>query len=108
MEQKTFTIQKRPNVEFRPKEIMAIEFLTIRSQIDFDDYEKTLKFYSWILEHLEVNIANTWTQVKQKDIYYPLDLKDDLESIEQLVHWFWENIFLPVFTKSKGLTKNAG
>lgn len=103
LEQKTFKIDSRNNLEFRIGKISAIEMLTLQTQINFKSLEQTETVFTFILEHIEVNINGVWTNVKEKgrDIYMPLDLENDLASLQELVVYFLNDVMKPIFKKSK-------
>lgn len=98
---KEFNIKSR-NELFRIKDIAPTTLLALRSTIDFDSLELTDKLYSFILENIEVNIKNSWLNVKGKgmQIYYPSDLATDLTSLDELIQYFLAEYLKPLFTKS--------
>lgn len=104
MEQKEFIISSFPKLKFRAGKISALEILALKTQIDFDDIEKTQETFKFILEHLEVNIGDKWIKVKEKDkdIYYPAELEDDVAGINDLIMHFLTEVIKPLFLKSNG------
>lgn len=100
--QTEFTIDSMQDKKFRVGKITAIEMLSLNSQIDFTNLKSTQIVYSFILEHIEVNIAGVWTTVKEKnfDTYYPNDLNDNINALEDLVIYFLLHVLKPLFTKS--------
>lgn len=87
--------------EYRIKTMNAIELMALRSQIDFDDYEKVLKMYEIMLEKLEVEINGKWLPVKTPgtNIYIPSGLENDVETTEKLIMYVMEYV-KSVFMKS--------
>lgn len=96
-----FTIDALPNYQFRVGKISPIEYLTINTFVDFNNFEKTQKLFTFILEHIEVKIGETWTKVKEGNVYMPLQLETNMKAIEQLNFYFLNEILIPLFTESK-------
>lgn len=99
MEQIEFKLTNRNEV-YRIKKMNAIETLALKSQISFDTYDQVAKLYSIILEHIEVKCGDLWLTVKDKDVYYPTGIEEDVESIEELVSQFIQLFLKPVFQRS--------
>lgn len=78
-------IQIKENI-FRIKQMNAIELLSLRPQLSFEDYDSTYTLYNLLLEKLEVEINGKWLPVKEKgrDIYYPKNIENDFETLEKL------------------------
>lgn len=87
--------------EYRIKTMNAIELMALRSQIDFDNYEKVLKMYEIMLEKLEVEVNGKWLPVKTPGtkIYVPSGLENDVDTTEKLIMFVMEYV-KSVFTKS--------
>lgn len=102
IKQKEFKIESRPELEFRVGKITSIEMLTLQSQINFKSRIQTNEVFSFILEHLEVKIADVWTKVKEpnREIYMPIDLEEDMMALQELVVYFLNDILKPLFLKS--------
>lgn len=96
-----FTIKKLPNFKFRVGHVSPVEFLALKEFTDFNNFSKLKETFDFVLEHLEVYVANTWTKVKEGDIYMPVGLDKDFVALEQLVYHFLQNILLPLFVESK-------
>lgn len=96
-----FTIKSYENL-FRIKKMNAIEVLALRSQIDFENFDKAFDAYMTILEKLEVKVADSWVPVKEKgkNIYFPMGIEDNLPAIEELLNTFTYKYYLPLFKKS--------
>lgn len=103
IKQTEFTIKSLPEKQFRVGHISSIEMLALNSQIDFTNFKTTQTVYSFVLEHLEVNIGGVWTTVKEKncDTFFPNDLNDNFGALEELIMCFLLNILKPLFMKSK-------
>lgn len=79
---------------YRVKQMNAIEVLAIRSQYDFDTYESTYKLFNTALERMEVKCGDKWLPVKEKgkNVYYPANVENDMETIESLISKFTDYI----------------
>lgn len=88
--------------EYRIKKMNAVETLALRTQFSFETTEQTINCYNSILERIEVNVKNNdWLPVKEKDkdIYYPANIENDIDTIDQLIVFFMQFI-KEVFQKS--------
>ena len=101
---KEFTIKSKPESQYRFKDISPVKLLALQTTIDFDNIDKMEKLYAFILENTEVNIAGTWTQVKEKnrDIYYPVGFEKEVDAMLEICVMFLNEVLKPVFTKSRG------
>ena len=99
---KTFTIANYEQY-FRIKPMNAIETLAIRTQISLKDMRSAMKFYTTILEHIEVEIGGKWLPVKTegREIYYPDGIENDVRAVDELMQYFTKEYLEPVFTKSR-------
>lgn len=98
MIQTEFTLKNR---EFRVN-MSSIDMLSLSYCMDFDDVAKTSKMLSFILEHIEVKIGNTWSSVKVKgrDEYFPVDIEKDLDFLKEIAMYFITEVLMPLFQKS--------
>lgn len=89
------------NRNFRIKKMNAIELLAIQSQASFEDLTKTEQFFYLVLEKTEVEIKGQWLPVKEKNknIFYPKDVEQDVDTIKELISHFTEYL-KDVFLKS--------
>lgn len=87
------------NSEYRIKKMNAIEFLALRSQLDFSTMQSTMNCYSTILEQLEIKVKDQWLPVKKGDIYLPAELETNFQLMEELITFFL-NYLKEVFPKS--------
>lgn len=101
MEQKEFTLKKLPNFTFRVGKISPVEYLTLNTFVDFNDFSKTEKCFDFILTHTEVNLNGVWNVVKEGDLILPLNLCDNLPAMEELVYYFLHEVLIPLFQDSK-------
>ena len=101
---KEFTIKSKPEFQYRFKDISPVKMLAMQTSIDFDNMDKMEKLYSFILENTEVNIAGTWTQVKEKnrDVYYPVGFEKEVNVMFEICMTFLNEVLKPVFMKSRG------
>lgn len=90
------------NENFRIKEIAPTRLLALRTVIDLDDLDQTDKLYEFIFENVEIEIQGQWMPVKEKNrqIYWPADLKNDLNSLQQISSHFLNDFLKPVFQSS--------
>ena len=77
----------------------AIELLALRSQIDFNNYESSLKLYNILLEKVEVKAGDRWIQVKDGNIFVPAGIENDFKTVEALIEFVLEYL-KSVFMKS--------
>lgn len=87
---------------FRFKKLFALDILSLQTMVDFNDFEKTKKFYGFILEHCEVNVNGTWLNVKEpgRELYTPVKLGNDGNGLQEIITKFMEEILKPVFQQS--------
>lgn len=99
MEQKTIDIGTNT---FRVKKMNAIEALALRTASSIENPKEAQKFFNEILERLEVQIADKWLPVKEKNVeaYYPAGIEDDVATIQKLVDFFMTDFLKPLFMKS--------
>lgn len=101
---KEFTIKSKPEFQYRFRDISPVKMLAMQTSIDFDNMDKMEKLYGFILENTEVNIAGTWTQVKEKnrDVYYPIGFEKEVNAMFEICMTFLNEVLKPVFMKSRG------
>ena len=92
--------------QFRVAKMNAIEILAINSQVGLDTVEEAEKFFNLILERVEVNCADKWLPVKEKNrnVYYPEGIENDVETIQKIIGTFMKDFLKPVFQKSNEST----
>lgn len=101
---KEFTIKSKPETQYRFRDISPVKMLALQTTIDFDSIDKMERLYAFILENTEVNIAGTWTQVKEKDrdVYYPVGFEKEANAMLEICMTFLNEVLKPVFMKSRG------
>lgn len=101
---KEFTIKKKPDTQFRFRQISPVKMLSLQTCIDFDDMSKTEHLFGFILENTEVNIAGTWVAVKEqgRDVYFPKGIENELDILMEICTIFLNDVLKPIFTKSRG------
>ena len=101
---KEFKIKEKPEMEFRFKDISPVKLMSLQLCIDFDDFDKTSKLFSFILENTQSNIAGTWTDVKMKDreVYLPQGIDKEVNALMEICTTFLNEVIKPVFTRSRG------
>lgn len=87
---------------FRTANMNAVEILSFRTQINYDTFDNAMNMINTVLEHLEVQVDNSWlpVKVKNKKIYYPAEAETNVDLIEKLCNYFTNEFILPVFMKS--------
>lgn len=100
---KEFTLDCKPDLQFRFKNIKPTELLALQMTINFNDFEKTTKLFEFILENTEVLIAQTWLNVKEKgrDVYLPVGIENELNVLMDISTKFLTDVVKPVFQKSR-------
>lgn len=108
MEQKEFKIESRTE-EFRVGRISPIDLMAISTQIDFENFKMTKTLMQFCIENTEVKMGNTWMPVKMKDkeIYQPKDIANDIVALNEIFVWVMENIVTAVFPKSRESTEKT-
>lgn len=101
---KEFTIDSKPEMQFRFKDISPVKILALQTCIDFNDFEKTSKLFAFILENTQVSISGTWTDVKVKDreVYFPQGIEKEVPVLMDICTKFLNEVIKPTFTKSRG------
>lgn len=98
-----FTIEKRPDLQFRTREGTAIEMLAFQTLVDFSNFQKTQDMFSFILEHIEVKVVDSWVSVKDpkaENVYYPVGIEKDLNVLMDLATFYMKNVVEPLFPRS--------
>lgn len=102
IEQKEFTIASRPELKLRIGKITTVELLSLQLQINFESLAQTEVVFNFILEHIEVFIANNWQPLKtpNRDLYYPTNIESDFNALQDICIYFLNDIVKPLFKKS--------
>lgn len=84
---------------YRTTYVSPVEALALAGQLDFDDYTKTVRVFTFAAEHLEVKIADAWLPVKTpgREVYAP-DITP--RALDTLMRWFVETVLMPAFPDS--------
>lgn len=101
MEQRLFAIKNYP-YQFRIGKLNALDILAFRTQINFDNIDSAKNVFSNILENIEVQIGEKWLPCKVKDqaIFYPAEIEDNVDLLNEVVGYFLNDFLKPVFRKS--------
>lgn len=93
---------KSMNQVFRIKKMNAIEVLALRTQLDTENIEAATKLYMTILERIEVKVGEQWLPVRDGkfNIYTPAGIEENIEALDELIHYFMHEYLYPIFTKS--------
>lgn len=104
MEQLKFKLKNFDSkFDFRFRKISPIDILSLQTQIDLENMEKTKKLFSFILENTEVtNNGDLWVNVKEKkvDEYHPEGMEFNLKAMNEICIKFINDIIKPVFIES--------
>lgn len=103
MEQSLFTVDGY-NFQFRLAKMNALDVLAFRTQVDFDTMENARSLFGKILENIEVQVGQDWFPCKEKnkEIYYPAELEENIDLLNKLVEYFLNGFLKLVFQKSNG------
>lgn len=98
MIQSEFTLRDK---QFRVN-MSSIDMLSLSYCMEFDNVKKTSETFTFILEHIEVQIVDKWVQVKAtgRDEYFPVGIEEDLSFLRDIEMHFITNILMPAFQKS--------
>lgn len=100
---KKFKIKELKDLYFRNKELSPIKVLSLQTQIDLNDMEKTEKLFKFILENTEVSLDDTtYFPVKEvnSEIYYPKGIEKNLKALNEICSAFMNEVIFPLFTES--------
>lgn len=103
MEQSLFTVDGY-NYQFRLAKMNALDVLAFRTQVSFDTLDEARALFAKVLESVEVQVGQDWFPCKEKDreIYYPAELEENVDLMNKLVEYFLNGFLKPVFLKSNG------
>ena len=101
MEQIEFTVDGY-TYKFRIAKMNALDVLAMQTQQSFSNMTKSRAFLANILEHVETLCGETWIPVKTagKEIYFPAELTENVELMNEIIGHFINDFFKPVFQKS--------
>lgn len=97
-----FKIEKMPDKEFRVGKISPVDLLAISTTIDFNNFKTQQVLVNFCLEHAEVKVGESWqpVKVKDKDVYQPMGIENDLPALTQVWQYMLENVIVKSFTNS--------
>lgn len=75
---------------FRIKKMNALDLLSLRSQISFDNINVAKDTYSVFLKNIEVKVKDEWIQVLQGNNFYPAELENDIDMMSELTQFMME------------------
>ena len=103
MQPKEFTIESKPEMQFRVTRVSPVDLLAITTQMDFEKFAQTKEMYTFALEHIQVKIGDKWNDVKMKgkDVYMPPELEDNIVALNELIIWFLNNVVMNAFPDSR-------
>lgn len=80
----------------------SIDLLSLSYCLDFEDIKKISNVFSFILEHIETEIAGKWVQVKatNQDVYFPVGIENDLSFLKEIETYFMTEVLMNVFHNS--------
>lgn len=104
-----FKIDCLPETNFREAYVSPVDLLAIGTQVDFDAFQKTKELFNFALEHIECEVNGKWLPVKQsgRDVYMPFGIDKNLKALNELCHWYMDNVIIRVFTESAESMDNA-
>ncbi len=96
-----FNIEGR-NESFRFAYISPVELLALSTQLDLENFEKTVVVFKFAVEHIEVLMGDKWVPVKtkNKEVYMPFGIDKDMNALDALCTHFIEEVMGPAFQKS--------
>lgn len=99
----TFTIDARPNLQMKFCNLTATQVLSFNTTVNYDTFEQSEKAFNFVFEHTMVNLNNQWIYLKEPshDVYFPVDIENDLNSLQQIFITFINLVIKPLFTQSK-------
>lgn len=106
--EKTFKSEIEPKLEFRFKKISPVKLLSIATQfVGSKDMASTEQIFTFALENTEVKVLDQWLPVKEtnKEVYWPADIEDKIQVLQEVVAHFVTDVLAMVFTKSSKSTK---
>lgn len=88
--------------KFRIKKMNAIELFSLRESFHPDNFDGIYNITNSVLERIEVQCGDKWLNVKEpgKEIYFPVNIENDVQAVKQLFHVFIFDYMNPVFQKS--------
>lgn len=80
----------------------SIDMLSLSYCMEFENVKKTSETFTFILEHIEVEIAGRWVAVKAtgKDEYFPVGIEEDLSFLRDIEMYFITKVLMPAFQSS--------
>lgn len=100
--EKTFKSEIESNLEFRIKKISPVKLLSVATQFGGKDMASTEQIFTFALENTEVKVLDQWLPVKEtnKEVYWPADIEDKVQVLQEVVTHFVTDVLAMVFTKS--------
>lgn len=102
----TFNVTGYTN-KFRITKMNAIDVLAMKELLtNNESYEELKTFFETVLEKVEVECLDKWLPVKEKnrDIYYPANIEDNVVAIQSIIDYFINQFLKPLFMKSSEST----
>jgi len=105
--EKTFKSKIETNLEFRIKKISPVKLLSVATQFGGKDMSSTEQIFTFALENTEVKVLDQWLPVKEtnKEVYWPADIEDKIQVLQEVVTHFITDVLIMVFPKSSKSTK---
>src|SRR5690554_2385628 len=105
--EKTFKSEIETNLEFRIKKISPVKLLSVATQFGGKDMASTEQIFTFALENTEVKVLDQWLPVKEanKEVYWPADIEDNIQVLQEVVAHFITDVLIMVFPKSSKSTK---
>lgn len=105
--EKTFKSEIDPKLEFRFKKISPVKLLSVATQFGGKDIASTEQIFTFALENTEVKVLDQWLPVKEtnREVYWPADIEDNIQVLQEVVTHFVTDVLAMVFTKSSKSTR---
>jgi hypothetical protein len=97
-----FTLENLPGTTFRVAAISPVDMLAISYQINLENFAMTKSTLLFVLENVEVKIADKWLPVKVKgrEVYQPLGIDKNFLALNELFMWFLTEVIANLFQQS--------
>lgn len=84
---------------YRVKKLNALDIFAIKTACSFKTVESAKTSFEQILNKIEVQCLDKWITCFEEDNFYPANLENDVELVNELVSWFVGEVINPHFKK---------
>lgn len=94
---------------FRVAKMSPVDLMAISQTIDFENFRTNKTLITFCLENTEVKVGEAWLPVKTKnrEVYQPLGIENDLFALNEIFLWMMENVISQTFIKSSKSTEKT-